>query len=73
MQVVGIYDPAFAGGELVSLPVWRDWGRVPPADAYLITGLEDPLTMYGAVAERAGGERVLVPRVLGLDAAINNP
>ncbi len=73
VHVVGIFDPSFKGGELVSLPVWSDWTLVPPVDAYLITGLEDPLTMYGAVAKRAGGEHVLVPRVLGLEAAINSP
>jgi DNA-binding MarR family transcriptional regulator len=73
VHVLGIYDPSFSGGELVSLSVWRDWTRTPAADAYLITGLEDPVTMYAAVAAHAGGgERVLVPRILGLDTAVGD-
>ncbi|MGA8262225.1 MAG: winged helix-turn-helix transcriptional regulator [Arenicellales bacterium] len=73
IRVLGVYDPSFDGDDLVSLPVWGDWARAPAADAYLITGLDDPLTMYAAVAAHAGdGERVLVPRVLGLDTAIRD-
>lgn len=73
VEVIGIYDPGFGGGELVSLRVWREWEAVPAADAYVVTGLDDPLTMYGTVADRVGEEdRVLVPRVLGLEAAIRN-
>lgn len=71
VQVVGVYDPLFHSEELVSLPVWSEWDRVPAVDAYLITGLEDPLMMYGIVVQHAGGSgRVLVPRVLGLETAI---
>lgn len=73
VEVVGIYDPGFGGGELVSLPVFGEWAALPVADAYVVTGLDDPLTIYGEVADRVGEEeRVFVPRVLGLEAAIRN-
>lgn len=46
---------------------------VRPADAYIITGLDDPLKMYRTVmTHMSEPERVLVPAVLGLEAAIRN-
>lgn len=72
LEIVAVYDPAVGRDALLSVPVTSDWHQLPEADAYILTGLEDPLTMYEQVAERVGGDRVLVPRVLGLEAAIRN-
>ncbi|MDZ7841062.1 MAG: winged helix-turn-helix transcriptional regulator [Gammaproteobacteria bacterium] len=69
ITVVGLYDPGYHRGELLSLPVWRDWRQVPEVDGFVVTDLADPLTMYRRVNENAP-ERVLAPAVLGLDGAI---
>lgn len=73
IAVVGIYDPLFEGAEFSSLPAWQDWNQAEAAEAYMITGLQDPLEMYWDVRRRVEEkERVLVPHVLGLEAAINS-
>lgn len=73
VDVIGVYDPGFEGSAVLSLPVQRHWERVKGADAYIVTDLDDPLTTYRALMSHvAEPERVLVPRVLGLDAAIRN-
>lgn len=73
VDVVGIYDPGFGGATILSLPVRRSWNGVDGADAYVVTDLEDPLTTYRDVVGRVSEpERVLVPRVLGLDGAIKS-
>lgn len=71
ISVKGIYDPKFNGDEFASLPAWRRWEEATVAHAYLITDLDDPLKTYWDVRERVEvTDCVLVPRVLGLDAAI---
>lgn len=73
VDVLGIYDPAFRGADFVSLPVWRKWRLTEEAQAYIVTNLDDPLKMYWEVLERVNErERVLVPSVLGLEAAIKS-
>lgn len=73
VSVMGVYDPNHCNGELLYLPVWRTWSRVDAADAFMVTDLDDPLAMYRRlIAQTRRQGRVLTPRVLGLDAAINN-
>jgi len=73
VKVLGIYDPGAKGGELVSMPVWRQWNQVAGADAFIVTGLIDPLKTYGEIVGRVpDSERVLVPSVLGLETTIRN-
>lgn len=73
VKVQGVFDPDFNGTTVLSLPVRRSWDRLGDADAYVITGLDDPLKMYRTVMDHISEpERVLVPRVLGLEAAIKN-
>jgi len=71
VDVVGVFDPHCPLQEILSVPVATHWDALPAADAYLITGLEDPLAMYRRIVLAAADrERVLVPRVLGLEGAI---
>jgi len=73
LTVIGVYDPAFADGEFGTLRTWREWAQTEEAHAYLITDLDDPLKAYWDVCGRVESkEQVLVPRVLGLEAAIQN-
>lgn len=73
VAVVGVYDPEFEGKTILSLPVWQEWADLEHADAYIVTGLDDPLETYRTVmAQVSDPERLLVPGVLGLDAAIRN-
>jgi len=67
LNVAAIYDQEFSGNRLLSIPVVSQWCQLPPADAYIITGLNDPLSLQRAIVRLSGeGNRVLVPRVLGL-------
>lgn len=71
--IVALFDPDCGLDELLSLPVRREWTSLEAADAYVITGLDDPLRTYRAVRRNVPDpERVLVPGVLRLDAAIQN-
>lgn len=71
VTIVGICDPARDAGDLLSVAVCSVWEELPNADAYVITDLENPLGMYGMAVRYSGGsERVLVPKILGLEAAI---
>lgn len=71
--VHGVYDPKFEDGLFLSLPVWREWDAVAATHAFMVTGLEEPLKTYWNVRGFVDDEnRVLVPRVLGLGAAIKS-
>ena len=73
VTVVGVYDPKFSAVEFSGLPAWRDWQSIRDADAYMITGLDDPLQMYWKVRKHVEDEKwVLVPNVLSLGAAIKS-
>ena len=68
LEVIGVYEPDDSAKEFMGRPIYQDWEQCPPADAYVITGLEDPLVTFEQIAHKiADGERVLVPRVLGID------
>lgn len=73
VDVVGMYDPDFDGTSILSIPVRQHWTEVQAADAFIVTDLDDPLTTYRSVMSQAlQPERVLVPRILGLEGAIRN-
>lgn len=73
VDVVGVFDPEFTGTTMLSVPVKQDWEELGSADAYILTGLNDPLKMYRTVLSHVSdSERVLVPGVLGLKAAIKS-
>lgn len=73
VRMIGVYDPKFNGNDYLSLPAWKEWEQVGDGHAYIITDLTNPLKTYWKVRERVGDtERVLVPSVLGLDAATKN-
>jgi len=73
VKVTALYDPGFPGKRYLSLPVRREWAKMASIDAYVITDLDDPLSMYRNIKAHAdSSERILVPGVLGLDAAIQN-
>lgn len=68
LKVVAIYDQEFGGDRLLGVPVVSQWAQLPQADAYIITGLNDPLSLQRAIVRLLGEEkRVLVPRILGLN------
>ena len=68
LEVLGVYDPHHGTKEFLGRPVYQQWDACPKADAYLITGLQEPLAMLYEVTNSVDDpERVLVPRVLGID------
>jgi len=72
IDITGVFAPGATYSRFVGRPVWSTWEMVPPADAYLITDLTDPVTTYGHVRESVTDEsRVLVPSVLGINGAVD--
>lgn len=73
VEVVGVFDPGSEATSIIGVPILRTWGPLGRADAFIVTSLDDPLQMYRTVMSRVSDPvRVLVPRVLGLDAAIKS-
>ncbi|MFC1680998.1 winged helix-turn-helix transcriptional regulator [Pseudomonadota bacterium] len=68
LTVEGIYDPSHGAREFLGRPIFKNWHMCPKADAYVITGLGNPLGLFKEVASYLGdSDRVLVPRVLGIE------
>lgn len=68
LNILGVYEPGVSTREFLSRPVYQKWIACPAADAYIVTGLEDPLGMLHEVIQNVGeSERVLIPKVLGID------
>jgi len=71
LRIRSIYDPDERATSSIPIPVKSDWAAVKGADAFMITDLYDPLGRCNDVSEKvAEPERVLVPGVLRLEAAI---
>ena len=70
VSILGLWDPLVSQSAFFNCHVWHDWDSMPEADAYVITGLTDPLGLYDFVVQRlVDPERVITPKVLGLQAA----
>lgn len=68
LTVEGVYDPDYGAREFLGRPIFRNWHTCPKVDAYVITGLRNPLDLFREVASYLGDcDRVLVPRVLGIE------
>jgi len=71
IDIACVYGPYWQAVDFASMPVLREWQEPDGVDAYIVTDLEDPLKTYWTIREKAKyPDRVLVPTVLGLDAAI---
>ena len=61
-------EPFDSAREFLGRPIHQQWADCPQADAYVITGLQDPLKIVNDIVSKVGDqERVLVPAVLGID------
>jgi DNA-binding MarR family transcriptional regulator len=73
-QIVGIVDPGSTQKRFVGLPVYSSYEDVSGGfDAVVITDLRTPNEAYAEAVKRAGSDRVLVPRLLGLAPAGGSP
>lgn len=73
VRVVALYSPECHQRTVGALVVFQVWSNLPPADAFIVTGLDNPLGIYKTLKKHVSEpERILVPAVLGLDAAIKN-
>jgi DNA-binding MarR family transcriptional regulator len=69
-QIAGIIDPKSTQTRFVGLPVYPSYRGVSGGyDAVVITDLQTPGDTYAAAIEHAGVDRVLAPRLLGLNSA----
>ena len=70
VDVAGYHDRGATVSSFLGRPVSRRLADCPPADAWLITDLNDPLRTLRALRAHCPPERILVPRVLGLTHAV---
>lgn len=74
VSVVGVVDAGAAAASFVGLTVHTDYdGVAGEFDGVLITDLRSPHETYTAAVERFGLNRVLAPRLLGLDKQARRP
>ncbi len=70
VSILGLWDPDQTRASFFNREIWNHWERIPDTDAYVITGLSDPLRLYEFVLSKTTDpERVITPEVLGLRAA----
>ena len=68
LEVLAVYDRHSQLQVYSGRPVYRDLVRCPGVDAYIITGLNDPIDTWRETCAFARDERrVLLPEVLGID------
>ncbi len=66
VELVAIVDPARAGKRLADLDVVAAVDEVAPVDALLLTDLRRAQESYDRLVREMPGDRVLVPRLLGV-------
>jgi DNA-binding MarR family transcriptional regulator len=68
LRIIAVFEPFDSACEFLGRPIYQQWSDCPSADAYVITGLQDPLNIVNDMVANVGDQdRVLVPRVLGID------
>lgn len=68
LEIIAVYEPFDSASEFLGRPIHQQWADCPDADAYVITGLQDPLNIVDDIVRKVGDQdRVLVPAVLGID------
>jgi DNA-binding MarR family transcriptional regulator len=66
IEIPGTFDPASGQPRFLGKPVWKHIDEVAPADAWLLTDLSSPLTVYEHLLTVVDRDRLLVPDVLRL-------
>jgi DNA-binding MarR family transcriptional regulator len=66
IEILGTYDPAAEQPRFLSKPVWKHIDEAARADAWLLTDLSSPLTVYEHLLTVVDRDRLLVPDVLRL-------
>lgn len=68
VEIIAVYEPFDSASEFLGRPIYQQWSDCPAADAYIVTGLQDPLKIVNDMVLKIGDtDRVLVPGVLGID------
>lgn len=67
IELVGVIDPARAGEHCHGLSVVREPSASPPYDAILLTAMDKPRELRDWLATLVTPERVLAPKLLGLE------
>jgi DNA-binding MarR family transcriptional regulator len=68
IQLAGVVDEAKAGSRFCGLQVTASLAELGPVDAVIVTGIPGSETIVRAMQIEMGGERVLVPDLLGIAA-----
>lgn len=69
LEIAGVLDRRAGVMTYLGLPVVAQLTELGPVDAMVITDLRDPQASYETIAAMFPAERILVPRLLGLDRA----
>jgi DNA-binding MarR family transcriptional regulator len=69
IQLAGVVDEAKAGSRFCGLPVAASLAELGEVDAVIVTGIPGSEPIVRAMQIEMGGERVLVPALLGIAAS----
>jgi DNA-binding MarR family transcriptional regulator len=67
VDIVAIVDPQAAAATFVGLAVLPSFDAAEPFDAIVVADLRSPRTTFEDAVTRVGADRVLVPKLLGLN------
>ena len=70
LKIVGIYDPGYGSNEFLGYPVFDSPEKCKNSDAWLLTDLAEPQWVYERLVSMFDAERVVVPDILGVNAAV---
>jgi DNA-binding MarR family transcriptional regulator len=66
IDVIGVCDASAGPRRFIGKPVWPAPNQADGHDVCMLTDLQAPLATYQQLAKLLGGERVLVPDILGI-------
>jgi DNA-binding MarR family transcriptional regulator len=70
VEIVAIVDPQAAAATFVGLPVLPDFNGPEPFDAIVVADLRAARATFEDAIARVGADRVLVPKLLGLNPPV---
>lgn len=54
LEILGVYEPHVSAKEFHGHPIYHEWSACPESDAYVITGLQEPLMILKEIARNVG-------------------
>lgn len=72
LELLGTYDPGKDVEQFLGKPVWNDLEKIPEANIYILTELDNTEAMFEKVSKLIGEKNIQVPDIL-LSAVTKSP